>query len=274
MPRLNIGCGERAAPWAAQMTIKTWQELDARMRARECFAPLRLLPGAWIILRVDGHGFHRFTEGRFDRPFDERFRDLMVATALALVNAFQGVYAYTVSDEISILLPPRWDQFSRRLEKAVSLAAGLASATFTKACGDAAHFDARAWLGTADAEVLDYFRWRQSDALRNTLSAWCYWTLRKRGASAAEAASVLNRCASGAQRRLLQQNGIDFDQLPAWQRHGVGFYWESYEKRGRDPVANREVTATRRRIHTELDLPAGAAYADLLRGAINEAKGC
>ncbi len=250
------------------MTATTVQQLEARMRTLECFVPLRLLPGAWAIIRVDGRGFHRFTERRFERPFDERFCDLMVTTARALLEPFQGVYAYTMSDEISILLPPQWDQFGRRLEKAISLAAGLASATFTNACGEPAYFDARAWLGVSDMQVVDYFHWRQSDAIRNALSAWCYWTLRKSCASAAEATRMLHRCASGSQRKLLLRHGIDFDELPAWQRHGVGLYWQSYVKRGRDPVANREVTTTRRRIATELALPTGNAYAELLRRAI------
>ena len=32
-------------------------ELDAKMRALEYFHGLRLLPGAWTVLRVDGRGF-------------------------------------------------------------------------------------------------------------------------------------------------------------------------------------------------------------------------
>lgn len=43
------------------------EDLEERMRAREIFSPARLLPGAWAILRVDGRGFSRFTEGRFEK---------------------------------------------------------------------------------------------------------------------------------------------------------------------------------------------------------------
>jgi tRNA(His) 5'-end guanylyltransferase len=243
----------------------TAQYIDGRMRAQECFAPLRLLPGAWVVVRVDGHGFHRFTEGRFDRPFDARFRDLMVGTAQALLEAFHGAYAYTASDEISVLLPPSWDQFARRLEKLVSLSAGLASATFTHACGAPAHFDGRVWLGAGGAQVLDYFQWRQSDAMRNALSAWCYWTLRKAGHDAAEATRALVGCPADAQRALLRRHEIDFDHLPAWQRRGVGLHWQRYEKPGYDPIAKREVAAARRRIVCEPSLPTGEAYTSLLR---------
>jgi tRNA(His) 5'-end guanylyltransferase len=266
MPRLELSGEEHTVRAAARPTATASEALDERMRALECFVPLRLLPEAWAVLRVDGHGFHRFTEGRFERPFDERFRDLMVTTARALLEAFQGAYAYTMSDEISVLLPPQWDQFGRRLEKAISLSAGLASATFTHACGEPAHFDGRAWLGPGEAQAVDYFLWRQSDAARNALSAWCYWTLRKAGATVAEATRALDGCPSHDQHDLLMRHGIDFDELPAWQRHGVGLYWESYEKRGHDPIADKDVMATRRRIATELALPTGDDYARLLRG--------
>jgi tRNA(His) guanylyltransferase len=66
-------------------------DFEARMRALEYFHSLRLLPGAWAILRVDGHGFSCFTEARYEKPFDARFRDAMVETARVLLEGFQGV---------------------------------------------------------------------------------------------------------------------------------------------------------------------------------------
>lgn len=33
------------------------EEGEARMRERECFADVKLLPGAWKIVRVDGRAF-------------------------------------------------------------------------------------------------------------------------------------------------------------------------------------------------------------------------
>lgn len=48
-------------------------DLDTRMREREYFHGLRLLPGAWAIVRVDGRTFSRFTADRFAKPFDPRF---------------------------------------------------------------------------------------------------------------------------------------------------------------------------------------------------------
>ncbi|MEV5746588.1 tRNA(His) guanylyltransferase Thg1 family protein [Actinoallomurus sp. NPDC052308] len=57
-------------------------ELEARMRALEWFHSLTVLPGAWAVIRVDGRSFSRYTESRFDKPFDPRFSELMTEAAL------------------------------------------------------------------------------------------------------------------------------------------------------------------------------------------------
>ncbi len=118
-------------------------EFEKKMRALEYFHGVRLLPGVWAVVRVDGHSFSRFTSARFEKPFDERFHDLMVQTTKLLLEQIGGIYAYTESDEISLLLPPSWDLFDREHEKVVSLSAGVASSAFSLACGAPAHFDSQ-----------------------------------------------------------------------------------------------------------------------------------
>jgi len=56
-------------------------DFEKRMRAQECFHALRVLPGTWPVLRLDGRGFSRLTQARFEKPFDIRFHELMCATA-------------------------------------------------------------------------------------------------------------------------------------------------------------------------------------------------
>jgi len=240
------------------------EEFEARMRAMECFHSLRLLPGAWPIVRVDGRGFSRFTEARFEKPFDARFREIMVATATALLEEMDGIYAYTESDEISVLFPPEWDFFDRELEKIVSLSAGIASATFTQTCGERAHFDSRVLLAVNEEAVSDYFRWRQSDAARCALNGWCYWTLRKAGSSVKEATETLEGKSTGYKNELLFSHGINFNDLPLWQRRGTGLYWETYEKEGYNPLRAEKVVAIRRRIRIDSTLPMKEEYARFL----------
>jgi tRNA(His) guanylyltransferase len=241
---------------------------EAKMRALEYFHSLRMLPGTWPVLRVDGKGFSKLTEAKFAKPFDPRFSDCMVAAAEALLTALGGVYAYTESDEISLLLPREWELYDREVEKAVSIAAGIASAHFTLSSGIAAAFDARVWLGATDELVVDYFRWRQADAARCALNGWAYWTLRKAGQSVPEATAELLRKSVGEKNELLFQHGVNFNEVPAWQRRGVGLYWEEYEKAGFDPVRQQEVKTLRRRIRVDRELPMKEEYARFIAGRL------
>lgn len=234
-------------------------DFEQEMRSRDYFHSLRFLPGAWIILRVDGHGFSRLTETRYEKPFGFGFHGFMVQTTQGLLEQLGGLYAYTESDEISLLLPRDWELFDRELEKTVSLSAGLASATFSLASG-VAHFDSRAWLGAYDVDVIDYFRWRQADATRCALNGWCYWTLRKAGKSVADATATLKQQTAAFKNELLFQHGVNFNDVPVWQRRGVGLCWESYEKEGYNPKLNQRVTARRRRIKVDRELPMKEEY--------------
>lgn len=240
------------------------KETDRQMRALEYFRGVRLLPGVWPVIRLDGRSFGSFVGDRFERPYDERFRDLIVATSRAVLDELQGLYAYTMSDEISLLLPREWEMFDRRMEKAVSVSAGIASAAFTHAAGEPAHFDSRIWLGADTGLVAEYFTWRQGEAARNALHSWCYWTLRKEGKNAREASSALRGKGAAFQNELLFCRGINFNDLPPWQRRGVGLYRERYEKPGHDPVKDAVTVAVRRRTRVAMDLPVKDEYAQFL----------
>src|SRR3712207_4454510 len=78
-PPSPLSAGRRAAhsPFKRGKRM-TPEEFEHRMRELEYFHSVRLLPGVWTVIRVDGRGFSRFTESRFEKPFDPRMRDLMV----------------------------------------------------------------------------------------------------------------------------------------------------------------------------------------------------
>jgi tRNA(His) guanylyltransferase len=245
-------------------------ELEKQMRALEWFHAFRCLPGAWVVLRLDGRGFTKFTEREgFEKPFDFKFQGLMRQTAQVLLEELQGIYAYTESDEISLLFQPDWDLFDREVEKLVSISASIASATFSLAYQGRAYFDSRVWLGTNKGQVVDYFRWRQEDAARCALNGWCHWTLRKEGKSPAAAMAELQGQSVAFKNELLFQRGINFNDLPLWQRRGTGLYWEAYEKAGYDPIRQVEVTAIRRRVKIVEDLPMKEAYEKFIRDILD-----
>jgi tRNA(His) 5'-end guanylyltransferase len=231
------------------------------MQAGEVFSGARLAADTWTAIRLDGRAFTKFTAGgRFAKPYDAEFRDAMVDAAAALLEDFGGIYAATHSDEISVVFAPAWEQFGRRVEKIVSVAAGLVSAAFTHAVRQPAHFDARVWQGAEAGDAVAYFRWRQEDAARCALNAWCHWARLQ-----VEGKDRL------ARRRLLLEHGIDFDELPGWQRRGVGLYWRAHEKAGYNPLTHASVSATRRAVERDFDLPTGQDYAALLAGLFEHA---
>lgn len=240
-------------------------DLEARMRRGEYFHGQRVLEGTHIVVRVDGRSFSRLTERTCEKPFDARFHGRMAATAGALLKTLEGRYAYTESDEISVLLPRDTSLFDREVEKLVSIAAGAASAHMSLAMGEAVEFDARLWLGARRADVVDYFRWRQADATRCALNGHCYWALRNDGQSAAVASKALLGMSSSRKNELLFARGVNFNDLPAWQRRGSGVYWETVTRMGKNPKTGAEVPSVRRSLRVDGELPMKEAYSKLLR---------
>jgi tRNA(His) 5'-end guanylyltransferase len=145
------------------------------------------------------------------------------------------------------------------------VSAGIASSVFTHAMDAPAHFDSRLWVGVSEKQVVDYFRWRQADSVRCCLNGWCYWTLRKEGKTVKEATAALEGKGFSNKNELLFQHSINFNDLPAWQKRGTGLYWEEFTKEGKNPVTGKTVTAKRRRIRIDEELPMGEVYDDFIR---------
>lgn len=131
-----------------------------------------------VIIRVDGKAFHTYTAELNNN--DENLVNAMWLATIELCENIQGArLAYVQSDEISVLVNP-WTSndssawFDNNLQKIVSVAASIASATLTARSYDVfkrikpAFFDARAFVLPKE-EVVNYFIWRQQDAIRNSV---------------------------------------------------------------------------------------------------------
>ena len=238
-------------------------EKSSPHRAREWFHSMTIPDGMTIIIRVDGRGFSKLTASSYTKPFDERFAHRMESVLAALVTEFGGIYGLTHSDEASVLLPAGFDLFGRVHEKIVTVAAGVATQAFC-ALG---HFDARVWIGSP-GDAPSYFSWRQESALRNALTDWCYWTLRHEGKTAGQATALLTKATRAAKHDLLHERGINFDEVPGWQKRGTAMWWETFEREGFDPVRKVKVTATRRRLRTDRGVCDGTEQEDLIAGLL------
>jgi tRNA(His) 5'-end guanylyltransferase len=233
------------------------------MRQYEALLDNPIPSGFQIVARLDGRGFTRLTKDLcgFEAPFDSRFRDLMAATCRHLMTCgFNVLIAYSESDEISLLFHPREDNFGRKPRKWISLLAGEASAAFSLALGRAATFDARLSVLPGPQQVVEYFRWRMDDAARCGLNGHAYWLLRTQGLSARAASARLLGMARPAKHELLFGSGVNFDDLPTWQKRGFALYWAEYERAGHNPLTGNPTVARRRELRTDYELPWKDAY--------------
>jgi tRNA(His) 5'-end guanylyltransferase len=243
-----------------------FDELDQQMRVFETAHDLCVLPGIHMIARLDGRGFTRLTKEvhQFEAPFDVRFRDLMLQTAEYLMTGcgFNIIFGYTQSDEISLLFHLDEGSFQRKLRKLQSILAGEASAKFSLLLGAMACFDCRISQLPSAKLVIDYLRWRQEDAHRNALNAHCYWLLRRQGQGSSQATNALMGLSVAQKNELLFQQGINFNDLPNWQKRGSGLLWENYDREAIYPITGEKVTARRRRVKWELELLMREEYAE------------
>ncbi len=241
--------------------------LDKQMRSFEQSLDRTILLGTYIVARLDGHGFTRLTKKEWDleKPFDTRFRDIMIETLRHLMDCvFRIIYGYTQSDEISLLFHLDDEAFGRKERKLLSILASEASVAFSMKAGRPAIFDCRLIpLPNADY-VVDYFRWRQEDSHRNSLNGHCYWLLRHQGISASEVQKRIAGISNGEKNELLSSNGINYIDLPSWQKRGVGMYFKDVEKAGFNPVTHQTTKCIRRELYLETELPIGNEYSNFI----------
>jgi tRNA(His) 5'-end guanylyltransferase len=248
-----------------------FRKLDNIMRKYETASDQKIPPEFPVVLRLDGHAFHTLTNNNnFKKPFDDRIRDYMVDTARHLVehSPLKIRYAYTQSDEISLLIDPFETSFNRKIRKILSNTSAYASAKFTKVSGLMGAFDNRYMIYPTREVYITYFRWRQSDSERNSLNTWVHYTLINQGFTASQATRKAKNMKKGDKHDLLFKYDINYNDLPLWQKRGIGIYWEKYQKNGFNPKTGENVTVDRKRIKVDYELPTGEDYSVFLEKVI------
>lgn len=211
-------------------------DLGMRMKGYEHNSRDFLMKKCPVLIRLDGKAFHTFTRG-FDRPFDEALHDSMLETAQFLVDTVQGcVFAYTQSDEISLLLVDNTSVktdafFNYNVQKMSSITASLATAKFNscfehkKKPTKPALFDSRAW-NIPPEELVNYFIWRQQDATRNSVQMV---------AQSVFSHKVLQGLScSKLQDKLMLDKGINWNDFEVWKKRGSCVVSKTIEVSGKN----------------------------------------
>lgn len=227
-------------------------DLAVRMKTYyEQIPKTKLMRRCPVCIRIDGKAFHTFTRG-FQKPFDEVLIKTMQETTKFLCENIQGcVLGYTQSDEISLILvdykklnSSAW--FDYEVQKMCSIAASMATMAFNQfflnnhigymggidwtkktkeekdkiwkmysaheaAFSRGAMFDARVF-NIPKEEVTNCVYWRQLDATRNSIQMV--------GQANFSHKELQNKSCNDIQDMLMLQKGINWNDLPAYQKRG------------------------------------------------------
>lgn len=237
---------------------------DLGKRMKEFYEQIpktKLMRRTPVIIRLDGKAFHTFTKG-FQRPFDEVLIKTMQETTKYLCENIQGcVLGYTQSDEITLVLvdyknlnSAAW--FDYEVQKMCSIASSMVTIAFNKffdknvkneimeyktslipqsveiqkeiskycdtlkrACEKGAMFDARCF-NIPKEEVTNCIYWRQLDATRNSIQMV--------GQANFSHKELHGKSCNMIQDMLMTQNGINWNDLPTYQKRGSCIIKETF----------------------------------------------
>jgi tRNA(His) 5'-end guanylyltransferase len=197
--------------------LKSQEAIEASRKA-DPFLPL--------MARIDGKCFSKFTMG-LNRPFDERFVNLMIETTKHLVEESEAQLGYCQSDEITLYwyldkqnFSNREFWFSGKFQKLTSVLASTASSFFTanlpeyipEKVGKYPVFDARVWSVPDLEYVYKNFLWRFRDAQKNSVSMYArhFFSHKK-----------LQNKTCNEMKNMLKEIGKPWEELPDFFKSGT-----------------------------------------------------
>jgi tRNA(His) guanylyltransferase len=209
--------------------MKKGKDLAERMKNyEECFN-FKVPSRSYVIIRLDGVGFSKFTK-KFTKPFDEILSNAMIYGTTELCKNFNPIFAYTQSDEVSLVLTNLGNINSEliydgKIQKLCSILASKMTISFNnyllkkfyiKNTDEVpeltAIFDARVFIIPDITDVFNYFCWRQQDATRNSVSMAAYEIC---GHSA-----TMNMSGSEKQEMLFEK-GVNWNDYPVKFKRGT-----------------------------------------------------
>ncbi|KAK5897344.1 hypothetical protein CesoFtcFv8_010414 [Champsocephalus esox] len=178
------------------------------------------LRNCYIVVRLDGRNFHKFTEQhKFAKPNDNRALGLMSRSARSVMEELEDiVIAYGQSDEFSFVFKRTSTWFKRRASKLMTHVAS--------------HFDGRVVLYPSNRNLKDYLSWRQADCHVNNLYNTVFWTLvQKGGLTTAQAEERLKGTLAADKNEILfSEFNINYNTEPAVLKKGTTLIWEKRDE--------------------------------------------
>ncbi|XP_010922243.1 tRNA(His) guanylyltransferase 2 isoform X1 [Elaeis guineensis] len=220
----------------------------------------RLPPCNWIVVRIDGCHFHRFSaDHEFEKPNDKNALNLMNSCAVSMLEHFPDiVFAYGVSDEYSFVLKETTQFYQRRASKILSLSVSYFTSLYVmkwkeffpnKELKAPPSFDGRVICYPRGKIIQDYLAWRQVDCHINNQYNTCFWNLVNSGKTEREAQEFLKGTQSKDKNELLfQQFGINYNELPAMFRKGSCVYRDKVEETVKQDKGGNSIKRTRNKV--------------------------
>ncbi|KAL8898054.1 MAG: hypothetical protein Q9207_006898 [Kuettlingeria erythrocarpa] len=202
-----------------------------------------LLPNTYVVVRIDGRGFHHF-----EKPNDRRALDLMNAAATALMKEIPEVsFAYGISDEFRYRRPSSgvdgreliFEKVSFSIVHAICLI-GEKVSTFTAyyihfwptffsdkpLSPPMPSFDGRVVQYPSFSNLRDYLSWRQVDCHINNLYNTTFWALVQKGVmGTTEAEEVLKETVAADKNEILfSRFAINYNNEPEQFKKGSVVY--------------------------------------------------
>ena len=170
------------------------ETLKEKCEALRATTDYRLPKKTYVMCACDGKNFSRLIKNKYEKPFDDKFINMMNEVAIYVCKNVQGCkFAYTQSDEITFVLTDFETEetsayFDYRLCKMLSVIPSLATAKFNqlvalnlldRPCStedmkqiikhmSLAQFDCKVWDAQNYNNVFAYLLWRQIDCVRNS----------------------------------------------------------------------------------------------------------
>ena len=226
------------------------------MKEYEVYSSLKVPKNSKIIMRLDGRSFHSLARDlELVKPYDEDFYQVMSDVCRDLLEEFSPLFAYTFSDEISLVFDKV--PFDGRIEKLDSVVAGFTSSSFAlhynRQFKKPPAFDSRI-IPVNDEDIVRYFRWRQDESWVNCVNSHGISYLKTKYPNN-EANDKINGMKLNEIHELLFQNGINLNDIETYKKRGIGIYRKNKKVVGFNKKENKNQTSYRSYVFTDWELP-------------------